>query len=363
MNYFKLLTCITLSTSACYVQANDFYASQNNCCWTDGLSFTAEGLYYKGYEDNLQYATFYNSASDNSVPNVSLSSSSADFKSPTFKDDFGYRLRLGYANPCECLEYEVSYFHYDTTASNHVAAVPTSFSSDIGASSSGVRLLFSNFNGSQSDIDFCSAHLKLDIDMVDFDIGNTFCWNSCVEFNPFIGLRYAKIDQKLKVVGSNNGVGERAQNIVSVASIYLGNNFEGLGLHAGLNLDWRLGCGFGLYGNCAGSLLYGHNCVNSRTDYFESNFDSGTLTRNDVFSKSKTRGPRAILEAEIGVNWNYNLFDSYLVRLKLGWSNLLFLNANRFDNSILVEKSQVFSVSRQGDLGLQGLVFGGDIFF
>lgn len=363
MNYIKLLTFLTLSTGFGYVHANELYQAQNDRCWTDGLSFSAEGLYYRGYEDNLQYAAIYNSASDNSVPNVSLTSSNAEFKSPSFKDNFGYRLRLNYDNPCECLEYGVTYFHYNTSATNHVAVIPTSFSSSIGSSQTGLTMLFSNFNGSQNGLDLCSAHLKLNIDMVDFDIGNTFCWNNCVEFRPFIGLRYAKVDQKFKIIGSSNGSVERQQDIVSVSSVYLGNDFEGIGLHAGLDLDWRLGCGFGLYGNCAGSILYGHNNMNARTDFFESNFGSGTLDRRNIFTKFKQRGPRGILEAEIGINWCYNLCDSFLVRLKLGWSNLLFLNSNRFDNSMVVEKSQLFCLSRQGDLGLQGLVFGGDIFF
>ncbi len=345
------------------MQANDLYTSQNDCCWTDGLSFSGEGLYYRGYEDNLQYATTFNTASDNSVPSVNLSSSSAGFKSPTFRDNFGYRLHLGYENPCECLGYEVTYFHYNTTASNHIALIPTSYSSEIGSSQSGVRLLFNNTNGSGDDLDFCGAHLKLNIDMVDFDIGNTFCWNRCVEFNPFIGIRYAKIDQKFKVIGSSNGSVERGDNVISVSSIFLGNDFEGVGLHAGLDLDWHLGCGFGLYGNCAGSLLYGHNHLSTSSDYYQNDFENNTLTRNNVYTKAKQHGPRCILEAEVGVNWSYNLADAYLVRLKLGWSNFLFLNANRFDNSLIVEKSQYFSNTRNGDLGLQGLVFGGDIFF
>ena len=52
-----------------------------------------------------------------------------------------------------------------------------------------------------------------------------------------------------------------------------------------------------------------------------------------------------------------------MIGLKLGWEQLIFLNNNRFDNSISGGQGASYASSRNGDLGLQGVVFGAEYAF
>jgi len=333
-------------------------------CSLDGLTFKAEGLYLWAGETDLQFASenHFAQSQDN---NVSATKISSKYKSPNFSNRLGYRVGLDYLNPCSCVGLSVTYFHFKTNAHGSVSApVNASVNGKIGSESTFVSLLFANSIDEQNSFNKCSSNLKLQVNLLDFDFGRTFCYSSCFSFRPFIGVRYADISENYKI--KSNGVqsgSDRLQDILTNAKTQLKNGFTGFGIHAGVDSEWSIACGFSLYGKAAGSILYGRTHRTNLIDYLLSDFGNGTINGYQQHVKANQHGPRTILELGIGIKWNYCICEGQDIGLKLGWEQLLFLNNNRFDNSISGEKGSSFAFSRNGDLGLQGIVFGADYSF
>lgn len=363
---FSLLTML-FST---HLMANICF-SQDDCCDTpssifslEGFKFRAEGLYLWAGESDLQFAS-ENQYAESQVNNVTATEINGKYKSPSFSNRLGYRVGLDYVNPCSCLGFSVTYFHFKTNAHGSVSTpIAAAVSGKIGSESTFVNSLFGNNVGEQDLYNKCSSNLKLQVNLLDFDFGRTFCYNSCCNFRPFIGVRYADISENYKI--NSNGTelsSERLQGIVTKSKTYLKNGFTGFGIHAGLDCDCSIACGFSLYGKAAASILYGRNHRTNLSYFLQNDFTNGSTSSTEQYLKANQRGPRTIFELGIGIKCNYCICKDQVIGLKLGWEQLIFLNNNRFDNSFSTGKGASVAFSRNGDLGLQGLVFGADYSF
>lgn len=336
------------------------------CCykWYDGFSFSADGLYLKAYQDNLQFASLNDFSTDSSIPNVSNQNNLIGNKSPSFSTNWGYRLGLNYQNPCSCWSIDVDYFHYRTSAKGRLANIYSSASSPTRSNQTSINVLYSINQG--GPFDYCRAHLGVKIDYVDVDIKHLFCWNECFNLRPFIGLRFADISQKYKIRAEGTSIIARDDPEISsiqISNNKLVNNYHGMGLHAGFDLSWQVARGFSIYGNCAGSILYGRSKINSGLLFTSTDFVNDSQSITSLHAKNNQSGAKAIFEAELGIDWTHIFNNGNFLRLRLGWNNMIFFNSNRFENAIVFEKTSALAIPRYSDLGLQGLVFGADVSF
>lgn len=230
-----------------------------------------------------------------------------------------------------------------------------------------------------------SGHWCLDLDLVDIDIGRDFCLSECFSIRPFVGVRIARIDQKFRTTTFFEVVAQQraqaadpeARDIVRLKSL-----FEGAGIHLGLSGEWALGCGLSIYGEGAGSLLYGRYRIHANEAAIFGTTTGGLGTagnanNNFLFETSdrfcKCQG---IADAAIGLRWRHCVCNR-LLTLQLGWEQHLFLNQNRFDDLVLnsnfvnnnangdviVNPGNHGFQQTRGDLCIHGVVFGAKLEF
>lgn len=110
-----------------------------------------------------------------------------------------------------------------------------------------------------------------------------------VTMQVFGGLRWADIDQTFQVAYDGNAFTDALyRNATSMT---------GFGVRLGAESQWHLNSSWSLFGNAAGSILYGR----FRTHLLETNF-AGTQTVVDVRDDYDQAVP--VLDAALGVAWN-----------------------------------------------------------
>lgn len=364
--FIGLLTFAS-STNAHYFQGYDAMSLPdcNAMCfedqYTDSLkdwNITIEGLYWKACEDGIAYGT--QTEIDEIVVDQPVTIHSK-IKTPHFDWDWGFRLGGEYELPCDCWGIALYWTHFQSRAHARHRDVPepgvSFFTPGWGATS---------FNGLGTNaIADTNAHLKLHVDIFDVQLGRHYCLSPCLTIRPHLGIRAAWINQKYRIHNfSVNEAGERTL----VQNVRLRSDFEGVGLHGGVDTLWDLGCGFGLYGSAGVSGLYGRFDNNS-SDFYT--FFTGTTTEFNVHQKDHFCGCRAFTDAALGLSWKTSFCnDSIAVVFRLGWEHHLFINQNEFedfvqlnaDPSVVVGENKNVQFHR-GDLCLQGLTFGAKIEF
>lgn len=144
------------------------------------------------------------------------------------------------------------------------------------------------------------AHWKLWFNEVDAVVGYKFdcCCNFTVR--PFLGVRYARINQRFSAhLESTINVPAVAASSLAISSKHHNERFQGAGPLLGFEADFNLGCGFSVYGNLAGHLLYGE---------FKNRFnDSDTFTAaiNNCNSNSESCAVLRGYDAGLGIRYDY----------------------------------------------------------
>ena len=275
------------------------------------------------------------------------------FKDPNFDWNTGFRLGTGYTFTEKCWDVGVYWTHYHSRNNRHCC----------GDSSSGSGytndVTFTPISGSRSYSDegsirgnnFC---WKLDYNVVDLLFGRDFRVN-CFSFKPFIGVRWAKINQKVKstsrlesrtVFGSESSgdlLGGSAQVQVLLGSEDNKQKFKGVGPVFGLEVNWSVGYDLSLFAGVSGSTLYGH--FNQHFTGFNT-FLNGT---NHCDKREHANSCQFATDAIIGVRWKKCYCDNVEVTLQLALEQHRYFDHNR--------------LGEYGDLCLDGGSFAASVSF
>lgn len=334
--------------------------------------FDAEGLYWEASEEGLNYATRKEFNCGSGFTNGGSSSSSFSDQSGfttcdvceqgKVKDignswDGGFRIGLGYDLPCDGWDVAAYWTWFRTTAHGHA-------DSDFAA---GEFLLPVWGDGDKFIADSVHAKWTLNLNILDVELGREFCVSPCLSLRPFVGIRAAWVDQKYRVRNEGHivDVGDTSIDIGSEENIHMKSKFSGVGVLGGLDSEWKVGCGFSLYGEVAASILWGHFDRNTREVH---TFDLDVeIAERDLLDLDATicarqkdnnghGGCRAITDAALGVRWK-QFFDCDRIALTLsvGWEHHCFFDQNRFQNiaSLLRPNPR----EERGDLYTQGVTF------
>lgn len=269
-------------------------AQANECCPPyneSGFFVKAEGLYWRAAQEGLSFFIQTNVSELSSFDNLFFN----DNKGKTHKFHFdwngGYRVGLGYS------------FCGGWT----LAADWTQFQGSGRGS------------GKQPGAK-ASARWKLDYDILDILLRSPYyCPSACFSWNLFGGVRGAWIDQTIDSKNQNETLSTSNFSGVLSSSITTGSTkgkttteLSGFGPELGINLDLNLGCGFSLYGNLGGALLFAHYKTkesfptNSSTIATSS---TGQITTNTSsitsdFKKSDN-GCQTVIDLGLGISWQY----------------------------------------------------------
>jgi len=112
-----------------------------------------------------------------------------------------------------------------------------------------------------------SAKAKLDIDFrrVDVDLGRSFFVSPRVSFRPLFGVVGTWVDMKEEV--QYTGGDQEGGLDINTVSVRDSDDFRGMGPKVGIESNWFIGCGFSLFANASGALVYGLHDVGHREKF------------------------------------------------------------------------------------------------
>lgn len=333
------------------------------------LFITVAGFYWNAHQDGMEYAI------DNCVtpPNLQEDQTidpaatqvlnnlvASTFKTPDFDWDFGFKVGVGYVTTCDSWDIGVLWTWYRGRANDHIEREREDNAS--------LMPLWSGFASAAGSILFATdieTHWKLQLNLIDIELGREFWTSKYLTLRPFVGLRIAFIDQDFEIRhkgGSWSAFGSVPAQIAYNDQVDLRNDFKGVGIRAGLNTVWNVGCGWGIYGNLAGSIVYGRFYISHDEDIREATAPHDKISILDY--DYSFRASRAMLDLGLGVQWHSMFCDcQYGFTFQIGYEQHLFFHQNQLWrvnrigadlDDILNNTGENVFLQRRGTLDTQG---------
>lgn len=303
MNRIKLLSLLALlASSMCAgsATANNYFGQQDYCCESNEGKFFLRGdaLYWRPYLTGVELGFGTGSIAQSTIGDTQIIVSDEFDIDPKFDWDWGYRVAAGYE------------------MSNHfgVAAEYTHFKGN------GHRKSFDN-----GDIT-SEGKFNVKLDQIDLVLGYDYATPE-YSLKPFVGVRGARIQDGVKGLITTQLTIDGVPALGEIRDFNHRQDYRAIGPVLGLYGDYNIGCGFGVYGSAAASLLYGRIRVN-----MDDATILGTLTNTAIFT-SNTRhlysfDPNADLA--LGVFWKTGFFECAELNMKLGFEHHEYFNQNHF---------------------------------
>jgi len=300
------------------------------------------GFYWNAHQDGMEYAI------DDHVKNPGPNPGQieiqqlnnlidADYKTPNFQWDWGFKVGLGYNTTCDGWDIGVLWTWYRGKANDHVEAEADDNHTLLPLWSAFAPA--QGFNLYATDIE---THWKLQLNLVDIELGREYWTSKYLSFRPFVGLRVAFINQDFEIQNKGGSWSERTNTPAQDAfnnEVDLDNDFKGVGIRAGFDTVWNFGCGWALYGNFAASVVYGRFSIDHDEEIRQAispHDKTKILETKDSFHAS-----RGMLDLALGIQWSSMFCDcQYGFTVQLGWEHHLFFHQN-----------QMWRVNRIGDDG------------
>lgn len=344
-------TCYPDDCRNCYCLGPENYGVNAPACpltCNGDFTITIAGFYWNTHQDGMEYAIedhVTNPRVNDTIideftadPNILALNNlvDAEFQTPGFEWDWGFKLGLGYCTTCDGWDLGILWTWYRGRANDHIE---TEFDDNFT-----LLPLWSAFAPAQGSVLYATdieTHWQLKLNIVDLELGRNFWTSRYLAIRPFMGIRIAYVDQTYEILNKGGSWSERTAIPLQVPlnnRVYMTNNYKGAGMRAGLNSTWHVGCGWALYGNWAASIIYGR---------FSESYDETNRQADFVHGKFKIaafdysfRASRAILDLEIGVKYATMFCDcQYGFSIALGWENHMFFDQNQF-----------WRINRVGDL-------------
>lgn len=303
---------------SCEGQDTDLCCPPPMCCEESSGHFFVEGdlLYWKAHVSGLELGFGTSTIDQTTVSQTQTTISNEYDADPHFKWNAGYRIAAGYQ--FDCSEWELgavwTYFH------------------DHGSKS---------INEDADTVNTTRCGVKLD--QLDILFAYNTSLNSCFKFKPFVGIRAARIKENLNALLVTDITISPSTFATRTVTLDDDQTYRGIGPILGIQGIWDVGCGFGIYGNAAASLMYGkYNVHFNDTDIFSAPLSDQIFSRN----VRHLRGVDCNIDLALGITWNTCVCDSYQLSLKLGFEHHQFFNHNRLGvaRGDLIFDGGVFSV-------------------
>ena len=199
-----------------------------------------------------------------------------------------------------------------------------------------------------------SGNWRMNLDLLDFNLGRASYVGQKLTMRSHFGGRAAWISQNYTVNRTTtSGVLSNTQET---------SKSWGLGLRAGMESNWNLGCGFRFFGNGAADILYTQYQGSVYAEYATT---PATIALQATQGSLNTVRPHA--ELEFGLGWG-SYFDNnnWHVDFMAGYGFQVFWDQNmlrRFTGSYGVGATGANTLTDTGNLYLQGLTITGRLDF
>lgn len=307
-------------------------------CW--GFYVAIDPLLWQAHENGLPIGVktdappFFNSSGESKIKQVS------------FHWAWGFRLMGGFNFAYDGWDTALSWTFWRPDGSKHFSAGQN----EAVYPSEGHPALLggTTTNPTGTTATHAGSHWKLALSLLDLELGREFFVSKYLVLRPFAGLRNAWIKQKFR--NNYTGLGNNPLAPDTGHSLKQKTDFWGLGILGGVDTEWFLGCGWGIFANFSGSLLHGF--IKADYDEYTGHPDrtKAILTRNDDFYHIG----RAISDAQLGVRYDWVSCDEcFHFGAELGWEQHMFWGQNQFIHFVDNRMPGKLIVN-QGDLTTQG---------
>lgn len=308
---------------------NEVYVNEDNNQWAVNADF----LWWKAVEDSLPVAIVV----DTTVSELGTAES-ASVLNPNYKWDPGFRLGVAY-RPCECdWDLYASWTHLNTKAKRSFGP---------GSATETIIPQWGSLTPFAANLADLSTSWTLNLNWADFELNRTFCVNSCFNFGIHGGLRAAWIDQKFRFTLTNNST------TPTTNSLHSKSDFSSIGVVAGLDASWLVGCGFSINTSAGGAILYGKQ----KSSFSESIVVLGVT--DTVSGSSNYWISRAMTDLRLGLGWKGCAYGCTTLAVAIDWEHHILFNQNQFPRG----SSSPSARPRDGDLTIQGLTVSATLFF
>lgn len=334
------ITCEPADCKSCYCLGPDNYgvnaAVGPKTCNGD-FFINLAGFYWNAHQDGMEYAIKMVGEEPGASPSSSTilplnNVDSGKYRAPDFEWDFGFKLGIGYTTCCDGWDIGAQWTWYRTKTKDSDKTE--------GDDTRLLLPLWSAFSPTQGLIlyaDNIDLEWKLEMNLIDIELGRQFWTSKYVSIRPHVGLRIAYLKQNYDIQNSGGSWNARDESIATppVAAqgaynnfIELENDYKGIGIRSGLDSEWNFGCGWALYGNFAASIVYGRFSI----DHNEMNRLTTNLHDKQIVldAKDSFRASRGMLDLALGLQWSSMLWDAcYGFTARVGWEHHLFFHQNQ----------------------------------
>ncbi len=308
------------------------------------FEISASLLYWKATQDGMVYGAH-------------VKGIEREFLSPNFEWHPGFKIGVGYNSPCDGWDIGVEWTNYKGKAANlnqasTTNALSTPSSLVVPADGESLAVLWSAFQGTLgvyapsilatvSSFTPFAGELRTSwsavLNGINIELGRDYWVSKYLTIHPFLGVEYGSIEQNFGMEIFGGYWSEVDLNIVIGAPVFqpaltgevrVDNDYHGLGVVSGFDLNFYFGCGWSLYSHLAGAILYGE---------FNIKHNENIREAESPFSKTKIlettnhfKASRGILDLGLGVEWSTLVSESkYLLTVQLGWEKHLYFHQNQ----------------------------------
>lgn len=300
---FALVAFIAALTSLHHTHAADYCAQQPVCCppvcCEDDCEFTDWWVRGDLLCWTMREQSFIGtrSISDNSIDGISFSNTVDRINDLKFNWNLGFRVGAGYNYPCDDWDVAIYWTNFRDKTKKHKCDHFVQW-----------RLIYNT---------------------VDAVMGYRYFFEPCFSIKPFLGVRYAQIDQKLKSILNVDLLVFDDPETEIITDIKHAD-FWGIGPQIGFDANWRLGCGWSVYATLAGNFMYGEFRIKNFSE------DDFVFVINDRFEKIRRRPVQMGLDAGLGLRWDINI-----ATLQIGLEHHRYFDFNQ----ILEESLDLFGAN------------------
>lgn len=343
MRTIALLSVIASVVSLGNLEGSDWNPIQTGCNalevgLEDSYSFSAALLYWKPYGDELDYAVERRQNSQGNYEDR--------IHDLVGRFNYGFKLAAEVDMLCSGWDLRADWVHFGSKSSHgHTVkqhegdleafvAIPFIVNSEDTFTSSSEKAHF-------------RSKMRLHYDVLDLEMAHWFFRGAAFSFCPHIGLRTLRVEESFKAsyimdVSLDSAAG-RAKNY-----------FEGYGITAGLDMQYRLPCNFTLFVRSAGSHIWGRTKIKHEDAV---SLSSGSFVdASDI--KETTREGRFMAELHAGISWATQICELYPVFFELAFDQTYLFNQHRFFTCVMGnlfgQSYPTYQHKKNGDLMLQG---------
>ena len=302
----------------------------------------ASYLYWGVQEDQLGFAFDVAPIFDSAISNPK-----SEIKTHHPKWDSGFRLECAVENDCFPFEgnFGWTYFRSSSEASAHGQVPPfrtLAITTTGSFGNNGSPFLFSQ-----------TAHSKWDTNINEFTLDLKYHAHreSCLSFDPYIGIMGAMIDQHQRIKYVGVSISSSTVNL----SVSRNNKFYGIGPRLGIGFKWNVCDRLSLISNATTAYLVGKFDMKNKT-ISSPNIPNGFLD----FEENMWRG-RPMASGLIGIEWKGQINDCAAYSLAVSYEYQYWWQ--QWHSASHLIDLLISGDGRWGDLSLQGLVVSGDISF